>query len=109
MTSNNNKVDTDSAEAPSKGVGCGALVRRARLKLPPQWEKCRTGMKGVRKWRNMTTGCWVTERDDDTETLYCGLSWEPLRLERAANTTQQAIDRIHAMSSPNTKVQPRGE
>jgi hypothetical protein len=27
MTSNNNKVDTDSAEAPSKGVGCGALVR----------------------------------------------------------------------------------
>jgi hypothetical protein len=27
MTSNNNKVDTDSAEAPSKGVGFGALVR----------------------------------------------------------------------------------
>ena len=28
MTSTNIKVDTDSAEAPSKGVGCGALVRR---------------------------------------------------------------------------------
>ena len=26
MTSQNNKADTDSAEAPGKGVGCGALV-----------------------------------------------------------------------------------
>lgn len=26
MTSQNNKVDTGSAEAPVKGVGCGALV-----------------------------------------------------------------------------------
>lgn len=28
MTSTNNKVDTDPAGAPDKGVGCGALVRR---------------------------------------------------------------------------------
>lgn len=28
MTSQNNKVDTDAAGAPDKGVGCGALVRR---------------------------------------------------------------------------------
>jgi hypothetical protein len=26
MTSTNSKVDTDSAESPDKGVGCGALV-----------------------------------------------------------------------------------
>lgn len=27
MTSQNTKVDTDSSEAPAKGVGCGALFR----------------------------------------------------------------------------------
>lgn len=30
MTSQINKVDTDPAEAPDKGVGCGALVRAHR-------------------------------------------------------------------------------
>jgi hypothetical protein len=42
MTSTNNKVDTDSAEAPDKGVGCGALVRRwwtveCRFAIADKW------------------------------------------------------------------------
>lgn len=35
MTSQNNKVDTDPAEAPDKGVGCGALV--LHLPLTHHW------------------------------------------------------------------------
>lgn len=112
MTHQNNKVDTDSAEAPVKGVGCGAMVRRARLKLPPGWEKCKTGVKGVRKWRNMAKHCWVTERADDLELLHCGFFGAPVKVPRTISA-QQAIDNITygytcaEKSSPNTQAEAR--
>lgn len=30
---------------------------KTKTKLPPGWEHCRTGINGVRKWRNMATKC----------------------------------------------------
>lgn len=72
-----------------------------KIKLPEGWEKCRVGIKGVRKWRNMATGCWVTERADDTETLHCGVYGEPMKLDRNLFNAQQAVDSVHAMTLQN--------
>jgi hypothetical protein len=72
-----------------------------KVKLPEGWEKCRVGIKGVRKWRNMATACWVTERDDDTETLHCGIKGVAVKIDRTTNSAQQAVDSIHAMTLPN--------
>lgn len=38
---------------------------KTKTKLPPGWEKCKTGIKGVCKWRNMATQCGVTDHAAD--------------------------------------------
>jgi hypothetical protein len=63
-----------------------------KIKLPNGWEKCRTGIKGVRKWRNLATQCWVTDRYDDPNALYCGKLGVPLQWPRNRYTVQMAID-----------------
>ena len=74
------------------------------MRLPAGWEKCRVGIKGVRKWRSLASGCWVTERDDDAETLHCGIRGKPVKIDRTTSSAQQAIDSIHAMTLANTVV-----
>lgn len=56
MTSTNNKVDTDPAGAPDKGVGCGALVGR----LANDIARCNGSGSiedGVQYWREGCDKC----------------------------------------------------
>ena len=85
---------------------------KTKTKLPPGWEKCQTGIKGVRKWRNMVTQCWVTDHADDPNTLHCGVRGIPSNRPRYLYTPEQAIaciesecaDHAETLSSPNTKM-----
>lgn len=91
---NAKKTRKKSAQRGASLVGSGTLVRRDRVTLPPGWEKCRIAIKGVRKWRNMTTQCWVTDRADDPDTLHCGVMGVPSKRPRYLYTAQQAINCI---------------
>lgn len=94
----NNKYTTDPAKAAS-----------AKTNLPTGWERCRTGIKGSRKWRNMATKCWVTKTGAGCHVGYRG---EYLGFEK--KTVAQCIAEISAMfdhfhgSSPNTKASEPG-
>jgi hypothetical protein len=111
MTTNDTPTPSyiPSAESSDPVAGRCAVASGSarRVKLPPGWEKCRTGIKGVRKWRNMTTQSWVTVRADDKLTIHAGIRGEPVKLPSVFFTAQEAIDEIHMLSwSPNAKAQP---
>lgn len=99
-------MKTKKSAARSLSVAVGSADR---VKLPTGWERCRTGIKGVRKWRNMTTKCWVTDRAADPDTLHCGVMGMPSKRPRYLYTAQQAIncitseieDYMERISSPN--------
>ncbi len=65
-----------------------------KTKLPRGWERCRTGIKGVRKWRNMATKCWVTDHADDPDMLHCGVRGAPSMRPRHLYTPEQAMNCI---------------
>ena len=69
-----------------------------RIKIPAGWEKCRTGIKGVRKWRNLRTGCWVTDRAGDP-IIHAGIHNTPAKYARAEYTVQAVLNDIEAVTS----------
>lgn len=90
---------------------------KTKTKLPPGWEHCRTGINGVRKWRNVATKCWVTDCADDPDMLHCGVRGVPSKRPRFLYTPEQAMscidseceDYAETLSSPNTNAQPTAE
>lgn len=74
----------------------------SKITLPNGWEKCRTGKRDVRKWRNMRTGCWVTDRVGDP-IIHAGIHNTPVKYDRAHHTAQSVLNEIEAVTSDYEK------
>jgi hypothetical protein len=75
-----------------------ANMKSTNIALPDGWEKCHTGIKGVRKWRNLVSQSWVTEREDDPDMLHCGIRGLPIKIDSDTSSAEQTIHAIHAMT-----------
>jgi len=109
MTSQNTKVDTDSAEAPVKGVGCGALVSPMALRISIEGNRGTPLLASVIARILKDYGAHVTFGDNKAEMpekLSANLYGLHVHIDRLTWVRDEESARWVDRSSANTRNQP---